>query len=479
MSMSTRKSKIAILGKVFEEFRQLLKDGKLKATSFSEQKFIDILNDVLENEDTDSYKKFLLALDTQKFNTFYDKVQKLVASFSTRIPMNAEKSINEMEPTIVDPYVLVGEEQSIGNTVNQYITDEQLAKLTELTEGELAKLTELKELTSEEFEEFEKLVKLLKLEGLTEAELTEKELTELVKLVKLTEVVLTYLGFSNVDATELNRILQTEGLDDAVGYLREKGLAEKHPSIVSSKYFEQQISTAKFLMEKILNAEKILKKELLIFFDNTIAKEGTEKDTIHPWTDLGNMRFKAKQGAKLDHLRQITRSSNWEYTKTDGGGCVDPASGKNLQIGTIIIVKEANPIDFVDKIDYAFIANLEGFSTEGDVPQEEVKNEKTNKVTMEVIQNSGVTIATGFDIGQYSEKQLKDIFHSNPYLRDLYIPYADTIKNEAVEFLKKNPLKISVHQAFITDALLKPYLRKGFVTRYYKDTEGDFNSLPA
>lgn len=80
------------------------------------------------------------------------------------------------------------------------------------------------------------------------------------------------------------------------------------------------------------------------------------------------------------------------------------------------------------QIDFGFISKLEGSSKVGYVP-----NPDTSR--------SGVTIASGFDIGQYSVEEIENAF-SNDLSKKL-IPYAGLIKNDAVEKLESMPLEIS------------------------------------
>ena len=95
-----------------------------------------------------------------------------------------------------------------------------------------------------------------------------------------------------------------------------------------------------------------------------------------------------------------------------------------------------------DKIDYDFISKLEGGrQTIGYVP-----DANTSK--------SGVTIATGFDLGQRNEDDLKalNLPHS---LIDKLKPYFGKKRTEAEEFLKTYPLIIEDSYAQIIDKAVK------------------------
>ncbi|TBR44811.1 peptidase [Marinomonas agarivorans] len=80
------------------------------------------------------------------------------------------------------------------------------------------------------------------------------------------------------------------------------------------------------------------------------------------------------------------------------------------------------------KIDFGFIAELEGSSNKGYVPDPEQSR-------------SGVSIAAGFDIGQRTESELKQAFPSS--LCEKLLPYAGKIRQDAVDVLAKIPLTLT------------------------------------
>lgn len=83
------------------------------------------------------------------------------------------------------------------------------------------------------------------------------------------------------------------------------------------------------------------------------------------------------------------------------------------------------------EIDFDFISNLEGNSLKGYVPDPDNSQ-------------SGVTIASGFDIGQCSQQQIVVAF--NPSLAEKLLPYLGMRRSEACDFLKRNPLEITGHE---------------------------------
>lgn len=84
------------------------------------------------------------------------------------------------------------------------------------------------------------------------------------------------------------------------------------------------------------------------------------------------------------------------------------------------------------KINFHFISFLEGSSCKGYVPDPENSR-------------SGVTIASGFDIGQRSEKELSQAFNQD--LCHKLLPYANKTKQSACEALSAQPLSISQEEA--------------------------------
>jgi len=87
------------------------------------------------------------------------------------------------------------------------------------------------------------------------------------------------------------------------------------------------------------------------------------------------------------------------------------------------------------EIDWAFIKQLEGFSLKGYVPKD-----------AEGGVESGVTIASGFDIGQRSKQDLYAISLSLPLLTKM-LPYCNLKGQKAKEALKQHPLVLTNQEA--------------------------------
>lgn len=98
-------------------------------------------------------------------------------------------------------------------------------------------------------------------------------------------------------------------------------------------------------------------------------------------------------------------------------------------------------------IDFDFIAELEGRGvTKGYIP----KDKKGN-----IIDSSGVTIATGLDLGQQSEKTIRGM-KLEKYL-SIFTPYLGLKKEDADIALKKKPLQITSQDAEEIDKGVKSY----------------------
>jgi hypothetical protein len=121
------------------------------------------------------------------------------------------------------------------------------------------------------------------------------------------------------------------------------------------------------------------------------------------------------------------------------------------------------------KIDYKVIATLEG----GQKLKAYIPNNNGK-----VIGKSGVTVATGVDLGQHRKSAMMkwDIPKS---LRNKILPYAGKKKNEALEYLREHPLEITKEEATALDRVLHSNILADLVSWYDRDTKGSrFGELP-
>ena len=110
-------------------------------------------------------------------------------------------------------------------------------------------------------------------------------------------------------------------------------------------------------------------------------------------------------------------------------------------------------------IDWEFISELEGGQhLKGYVPEPETSQ-------------SGVTIATGVDLGQHSISDI-DALDMPIALKSKLKPYVGKIKQEAVQFLISNPLEITEAEADALDKAIKQKALDALIARYDAATTG-------
>lgn len=122
----------------------------------------------------------------------------------------------------------------------------------------------------------------------------------------------------------------------------------------------------------------------------------------------------------------------------------------------------------VEDIDQQFILGQEGFETEGYVPVKGKGSNYTSKSgSGEIAGNSGVTVASGLDLGQRSN--LDDLKLSQK-IKDKLSPYLGLKKKEAVKKLKELPLVLTEEEAIL--------VKEATEEAYYNKTEDKFNTNP-
>jgi hypothetical protein len=122
------------------------------------------------------------------------------------------------------------------------------------------------------------------------------------------------------------------------------------------------------------------------------------------------------------------------------------------------------------KIDWNFIHILEGKAIlKGYIP---LNKDGT------VMGQSGVTIASGFDIGQLTAEGLKS-FKFSKTLENKLMPYVNKKKEIALEFLKKNPLSITQGECDEITEKLQNQLSKQLESLYNSHSKIAFSKIPA
>lgn len=123
-----------------------------------------------------------------------------------------------------------------------------------------------------------------------------------------------------------------------------------------------------------------------------------------------------------------------------------------------------------ENIDWEFIASLEG------------KGVTTGYVPDPTGSKSGVTIATGFDLGARNESDLTSLGLSSALITK-FKPYLGLQGTTADDFLKKNPLTITEAEATDIDSKVKakkvPALKQKYINSAHNTAKVAFDDLPS
>lgn len=116
-----------------------------------------------------------------------------------------------------------------------------------------------------------------------------------------------------------------------------------------------------------------------------------------------------------------------------------------------------------------FLVQVEGFKTNGYVPMESGK----------ALQNSGVTIASGLDLGAQSEERLR-LMGMEDNLINKFKPYLGIKKDAAVALIRKQPLTLTREEALKVNAIVKPFYARDIAAKFNSATKGPkFEELPS
>lgn len=122
----------------------------------------------------------------------------------------------------------------------------------------------------------------------------------------------------------------------------------------------------------------------------------------------------------------------------------------------------------MEKIDFKFVAAKEGGQIlEGYVPQQ-------NGIA---IGNSGVTVATGVDLGQMNQADIDSLDIASS-LKVKLKPYALVTKSNAVALLKQKPLTLSRVEALGLDAAMQKRIFLPMIRTYNRESAVPFNRIP-
>ncbi|UCE04336.1 MAG: peptidase [bacterium] len=116
-------------------------------------------------------------------------------------------------------------------------------------------------------------------------------------------------------------------------------------------------------------------------------------------------------------------------------------------------------------IDFSFISELEGGRrTTGYVPEPDTSR-------------SGVTIATGVDLGQMGESDLEQLDLPDE-LKAKLRPYLGLIKFDAIDILNAQPLEVTLEEAEQIDREVKSRFLNTLARKYQNETNQFFENLP-
>lgn len=116
-------------------------------------------------------------------------------------------------------------------------------------------------------------------------------------------------------------------------------------------------------------------------------------------------------------------------------------------------------------VNWDFISGLEGKGvTTGYIPKKDGK----------VLGKSGVTIGTGFDLGQHSVQDLNKMGLPEELVNKL-APYTGKKKGTAASFLSSNPLELSKEEVEILDSKVKDNKLEQIKRIYNSSTPGNMN----
>ncbi|ENI4129037.1 peptidoglycan-binding protein, partial [Vibrio fluvialis] len=198
--------------------------------------------------------------------------------------------------------------------------------------------------------------------------------------------------------------------------------------------------------------------------------ESIQKALIKLGFDLGTYGADGSFGSTTERQVKMFQQSYTPSHSTHPDYKVGKADGIVGQ-GTLLGLDEALIDGWVYKhecklmINFEFIKELEGVKKDGYVP--DVKNS-----------SSGVTIASGFDLGARSKSDLLALGLPQK-LVDKLTPYLGYKKDEAVEFLAKNPLSVNEQELELLISKVKESETRRIVDLYNRTSKTTkFECLP-
>ncbi|USD39977.1 type VI secretion system tip protein VgrG [Vibrio sp. SCSIO 43135] len=206
---------------------------------------------------------------------------------------------------------------------------------------------------------------------------------------------------------------------------------------LKSSLLKQSVTLDKLANRESGSYKKGAKGEEVEYIQQALVKLGFDLGTAGADGDFGSMT--EKQVKLFQGSYEPSHSTHLAYEV----GAVDGIVGQ----GTILGLDEALVDGWVYEtkckldIDHEFIQQLEGSKLEGYVPEPDISQ-------------SGVTIATGFDLGARSVSDLVNLgLPENLVVR--FTPYLGLKRYEAMERLEANPLTITNEELTIVNEVVK------------------------
>ena len=125
------------------------------------------------------------------------------------------------------------------------------------------------------------------------------------------------------------------------------------------------------------------------------------------------------------------------------------------------------PQEKTTNVDFDFIREQEGFKTKLYVPTNE---------DGKAIEQSGVTVGSGVDLGQWSKKQFEDLGVPESTINKL-LPYFGIRKQAAIDLLALNPLELEKEEAEELTRIIKRDAVAKVAKKYNAASNTDFEDL--
>jgi len=143
-------------------------------------------------------------------------------------------------------------------------------------------------------------------------------------------------------------------------------------------------------------------------------------------------------------------------------------------VGKLTVVGQEQPkgkltvVEDAGSVDWGFIAEREGNKRDVYVP---TKGDK-------VLGTSGPTVGMGIDLGAWSGDKLRELGVSEELVNKLS-PYGGKKKQEALDFVKANPLSLSKEETDELNSKVKSSILDEIKTQFNKESKTKFEALPS